>query len=136
MTRESKPDAGQARLFFAIVLPLFSVILAGTVYRRTGGLFPTLVVAGLLGLLVISGLVWPAWGLRFYRRVRACLEPVAQIVSLLLLGLVYFGVVTPIAVMLRISGRDRLGLKPKTVRASEWHEVQRDRPLASYFRQF
>lgn len=136
MTRETKPDAGQARLFFALVLPLFSVILAGTVYRRTGGLLPTLVVTGLLGLLVLSGLVWPAWGQRFYRRLRACLEPVAQVVSLLLLGLVFFGVVTPIAMMLRVLGRDRLGLKPKTVRTTEWHEVQRDRPLASYFRQF
>jgi RsiW-degrading membrane proteinase PrsW (M82 family) len=136
MTRESKPDAGQVRLFFAVILPLFSVILAGSVYRRTGGLLPTLVVAGLLGLLVLSGLVWPTWGQRFYRRLRACLEPVAQVVSLLLLGLVYFGVVTPIAVMLRVLGRDRLELKRKTVRTSEWHEVQRDRPLASYFRQF
>lgn len=64
---------------------------------------------------------WP------YRLVDQLLEPVGQFMSLIVLGVVFFGVFTPFAVFLRWRGWDPLRLQRASRGASAWI----DRPQAS-----
>ena len=45
---------------------------------------------------------------------------VAKMLSLIAMALLFFGVVTPLAIILRIAGRDRLQLRHQPERASYW----------------
>ena len=57
------------------------------------------------------------------------------IVSPIILGIIFFGLFTPIAILMRLSGRDELSLKP-TQKASHW--IVRGDPIKSesFKRQF
>jgi hypothetical protein len=82
-----------------------------------------------LGLAVacVVGLCFPALLRRPYRRVEQLLGPVGQLFSFIVLGVVFFGVFTPVAVFLRWRGWDPLRLKRENRGASAWI----DRPKAS-----
>ena len=58
-----------------------------------------------------------------------------MIVSPIVLGVIFFGLFTPIATLMRLSGRDELRLK-YTQRASHW--ISREEPIKSesFKRQF
>jgi hypothetical protein len=62
--------------------------------------------------------------------------PVGWLMSHVLIGIVYYGVVTPIGLILRLRGRDSLQLRSKTEAPSFWIVRQGARDAASYFRQF
>lgn len=61
--------------------------------------------------------------------------PLAWIVGHLLFGLIYFGVVLPVGIALRIRGYDPLRLKPVR-RDSYWHDRSPPPPTERYFKQF
>ena len=56
--------------------------------------------------------------------------------ALLLLLALYFLVLTPVAVLFRLRGRDLLGRKPAPERNSFWEPKQTPLDLRSYFRQY
>jgi hypothetical protein len=63
-------------------------------------------------------------------------SPVGSVVSQVLLAVVYFVVVTPLALVMRASGRDPLERRLDPAAPTYW--IRRDgvRPMAGYFRQF
>ena len=62
--------------------------------------------------------------------------PMGWVISQVMLGILFYGMFTPVAFLLRWRGRDALGLKPPPGKASFW--VRKEMPLdvRSYFRQF
>lgn len=60
--------------------------------------------------------------------------PVGFVVSLVLLTVIYFLVITPLALVFRLIGRDALGRKPDPSRASYWRDRGEPRAVASYFK--
>jgi hypothetical protein len=65
----------------------------------------------LAGLLSVGGLVLPALIRPIFVGLILLTFPIGWVVSHLLLGLIFYGVVTPIGLILRISGHDPLQLK-------------------------
>ena len=52
----------------------------------------------------------------------------------LLIGLIYYGVFTPMGLVMRMTGRDVLGKKLDPSLPSYWHERGAPRPASSYFK--
>jgi hypothetical protein len=62
--------------------------------------------------------------------------PIGWLISLLMLAVVYFLVLTPVALFFRLLRRDLLGRKPAPERDSFWEPKQSPRDPRRYFRQF
>jgi hypothetical protein len=95
-------------------------------------------IAAGVALAVIGITVWfrERFGSRFYQAWSLLFLPLAWSVSTLLLILVYYAVLTPIGLALRMAGRDPLHRKFDRDSASYW--VRRDETANAerYFRQF
>ena len=62
--------------------------------------------------------------------------PIGWLVSLLALVVMYYGVLTPMAVFLRLRGRDLFNRKPAPGRSTFWAVKEMPRDVRSYFRQY
>ena len=62
--------------------------------------------------------------------------PIGWVLSLMLLGVVYFAVVTPIAVVLRLVRGEPLARKPDSTAGSYWELRAQEQDLRRYFKQF
>lgn len=60
--------------------------------------------------------------------------PIGFVLSHVLIAAIYYLVLTPIALALRLTGRDVLGMKLDREAASYWHHRAGDRPASSYFK--
>jgi hypothetical protein len=62
--------------------------------------------------------------------------PIGWAVSLLTLGLVYYGLFTPLGLAFRLVGRDALGLRPRPGATTHWAPRPAVADVRRYFRQF
>ena len=96
------------RFGFLLAGALLAISAVGTVATQRLVLGPALAAAVLAALaLVVPGLLWPLN--RFWVGVVA--RGIAWVNNRLVLGLVYFGVLSPSALVMRLAGRDRLGMR-------------------------
>ena len=95
------------------------------------GLFWVAAVAGRL-----LGLVRPEWLKPFYVGLMVATWPIGWVVSHLALGLLYYAVITPIGLALRLAGRDELARSLDPAATTYWEPYDPDRGLARYLRQF
>ena len=77
----------------------------------------------------------PGTRLRVIRAWQYFTYPLAWVISHLLLGTVFFGIVLPTGIMLRLLGYDPLRLK-KRDSASNWIPRREDDDISRYFKQF
>ena len=121
MPRREKHKLPPNRQFGA----LFSVILAFlAAYCFYSGSTSLAGVLGIVALLLLLLTIFNPDALRHCNQAwMAFGNLISRIISPLLLGLIYFGVITPVALIMRMRGRDELRLKLKD-RPSHW--VYRD----------
>ena len=62
--------------------------------------------------------------------------PIGWVISRIILMILFWGVITPIAVVMRLSGRDVLGLRRQPGTTTYWTTKERPLAVRSYFRQF
>jgi hypothetical protein len=88
--------------------------------------------------VVLGGLgLWrPATLRRLFLIAMIVAFPIGWLLSLLMLALMYYGILTPVAVLFRLRGRDALGRKPAPGQPSFW--VAREMPgdIRRYFKQY
>lgn len=121
---DRNPDSRKLRWFGLLCLAVLGV--AG---GRRG--IPWLIAVG--GAAAVAGWLRPALLRPVFVGASIATFPIGWLISRLILAAVFFGVVTPIGILLRISGRDRLALRRTPPR---WIErAPRDDPR-SYVRQF
>jgi len=60
--------------------------------------------------------------------------PIGFVISHVLIAAVYYLVLTPIALVFRLTGRDVIGKRLDRDAASYWHQRDGDRPASSYFK--
>lgn len=131
-----KPNARELRMFAALLM-LFCVGVAGFWNWKSGQAIGPLILIGvswavsLIGLLIPSAIRWlyVSWMLATF--------PIGWAISHLLLAAIFFGVIMPIGLFLRMLGRDpmqksfdRLATTYWIARSSEPTDSRR------YFRQF
>jgi len=131
-----KPDKVQLRVFSRIFL-VFALLWACGLYLFKEPAALTLqiilgagVLVGLLGQFIPVSIRW------LYQLMMAVTLPIGLVVSSLLMGLIYFLVMTPIGLLMRLFGRDPMHRKFDPDAGSYWIERTAPRDARQYFRQY
>jgi hypothetical protein len=125
------PDAKELRKFGLTVLIGFAII--GAVFFFTGKPISAYYLWGAGVLFGASGLTGTVIALPFYFIWMGFAFIVGNIMSRLIMFLIFFAVVTPLGIIMRLTGRDRLKLK-KSNASSYWTDVSSAKQ--DYQRQF
>ncbi len=130
-----KPTERMLRQFAAAWLVFF---LAVAVYRYFGrGQHTAAIVLGVVAVVVgVAGLIRPALARWLFVGATIVAFPIGWVVSQVMLAVMFYGIVTPLAVLFRMRGRDLLCRKPAPGRASFWMPKETPQDLRSYFRQY
>jgi hypothetical protein len=138
------PDARTLRQFGWIALGAFALLGALVAWR--GGLFgfdfgaaTWTVATALWSLGALSGLlsmVAPRANRPLWIALTVVAFPIGYVVSVALMGVLFFGVLTPVNLVFRLIGRDALQRRFDPAARSYWIERSGDVPLERYFRQF
>lgn len=131
------PSPREVRQFACYLLPGFCCLLAGwAVYRYESWPAAYALVAGAVVSLVL-GLIKPLWMKKFLVAWMLAAFPIGWVVSHVAMAIIYFLVVTPIALLMRIVGRDPLSRRFDPQAKTYWTtRPTAPRDPASYFRQF
>ena len=130
-----RPTAKALRQFAAAWLLVFLAIGARQYLAYGHHLWGFILMAlavtiGLLGLIRPVAVHWifVAW--------MAVAFPIGWFVSQLLLAVLFYGVITPVALLFRLRGRDLLGRKRSPQRSTYWLPKQTPQDARTYFHQF
>jgi hypothetical protein len=133
MTR--KPTRQDLRWFGAIVLVFFSVLAAVARFKLHAPAVAAVLVGVGVVLAVLYYLVKPlrvplylAWMRIFF--------PLGWIVSHTIVAVIYYLIVTPIGLLMRLFGRDPMQRRLDRSAATYWVPTRRDAALSQYFRQY
>ncbi|MCX6875876.1 MAG: SxtJ family membrane protein [Verrucomicrobia bacterium] len=129
------PSRTVLRQFAALWLVCFLALGASQYFVRDRPLLG-LALAALAVLLGLPGLLRPVLLRRVFVGWMVVAFPIGWVVSWLLLLALYFLVLTPVAVCLRLRGRDLLGRHPAPERTGFWEPKQSPLDLRRYFRQY
>ena len=123
-------------LWFGLLLPVFVAILGGLVWRRTGSLTVATAVWAAGGTVAAVFALWPASRRRIYVGWMYAVYPIGWTVSHLLLGVVYFVVITPIGLAMRVIRRTPLERRLDPTAATYWVRHDPASSVKRYLRQF
>ena len=130
-----KPSHTVLRQFAALWLVCFLALGASEYFVRHHPLTGLALGASAV-LLGLPGLLWPSllrWIFVVWMMVAF---PIGWCLSMLILLLLYFLVLTPVALWFRLRGRDWLARKPAPDQQSFWEPSNTPEDLRRYFRQF
>lgn len=129
-----RPPISTLRWFAAIWLSWFFAI-GCWVWLYRGNRNEALVLFLVALPIGLIGLIRPAAIRVVYVAATIATFPLGWLVSRLLLGLVFYCLFAPLAIIFRLSGRDALGLQFQSGLRSYWAEKPESNDLRSYFRQ-
>jgi polyferredoxin len=128
------PSRRELRQFAGLCLVFFGGIAAWMYARHGAGPWPTTLAALAVGL-GIPGLAFPVLLKPIYVGWMAAAFPIGWTVSHVLLGVIFYGIVTPIGLLLRLIGRDPMNRKFEPQAKSYWIEHE-PAESARYFRMY
>lgn len=130
------PDKKQLRTFGIIALAA-SVCLCLLLYLLKGMSIQLSLIIIFIGLLIfISSRVSLKLTKLIYLGLTLATLPIGLAVSFIVLAVFYFLLLTPLALIFRLMGRDVLGLRFKSEATTYWEKRTGSPPLERYFRQF
>ena len=128
------PDAGELRRFAIAMLIGFFVLGALAAWRANGIGTGSIVLWG-IGVFLASAAFVPKLGRIAYLAVYLPTSIIGYVVSHVMLTLMFFFVITPIAIILRLLGKDVLQQRREKNRPG-WIPVKGIKNEDSYYRQF
>lgn len=129
------PSRKDLRIFAALQV-LFFAFIAWTVWRRTGSttiatwIIAISVIVGVVGVIAPAAIRW------IYVGWMIAVFPIGWVVSHTIIAAVYFLVITPIGLMMRLSGRDPMERRFEPNATTYWKVRPPAPDNARYFRQF
>jgi hypothetical protein len=130
------PSRRELRQFAAIWFPLFWVLIAGVVYVSAGSA-TTAAALATIGLLIGGfGVSRPAFMLPIYLGWMYAAYPMGWLISHLVLGVVFYLVVSPIGLLMRLVGYDPMRRRFGSSELSHWVKCEEIRSKRYYFRQY
>jgi uncharacterized membrane protein YhdT len=116
-------------------IALIGFPLVGYVITNSFGLGPTLLyVLGGIGIAtLLLSLVKPRLILPVFLGMSLIAVPIGFVISWVLMALVYYGLFTPVGLLFRLTGRDKLHKHPDPDAKTYWHDHGPQRSPASYF---
>jgi len=139
-----KPDEKQLRQFGFIALVAFAILGAVTLWR--GGLFGldfgdqvrnvAYVLWAVGAVSALFSIVIPKANAPLFLVLMLVTFPIGLVVSQVVMLVLFFGILTPVALVFRIAGRDPLDRKFEPDRESYWTDLGPTPEAKDYFRQF
>ena len=113
---------------FSLIMALgFGVVGGLLIWRgRTAGPY----LAALAGLFLLSGLVWPRALAPIERTWMAFSRILSVIMTYVILTIMFFLVITPIGLLLRLAGKDLLEMRLDRKKDSYWVPVDPEGPCS------
>jgi hypothetical protein len=128
-----KPSARMLRQFAGLWILFFGGLAVWNGWRQAET--RALVFAVLALTVGPAGLIWPSANRPVFVGWLIVAFPIGWLVWRVLL-VTLFGLMVPVAVVFRLRGRDALGLRRRTDKASYWMPKPQAENLRSYLRQF
>jgi uncharacterized membrane protein YciS (DUF1049 family) len=142
-----QPDRRLLRQFAWAALVMFPLIAGFLAWRHDLPLTWVLVLCG-IGVVValVELVIVPAIGdaagalleklipQSVYRLLTLVAFPIGFVLSHVLIAIIYYLVITPIALLFRVMGRDVIGKKLDPGAPTYWHDRGSPRPASSYFK--
>jgi Saxitoxin biosynthesis operon protein SxtJ len=122
------------RQFAALCLLIFGGLACWEYFRYNQWRLP-LIFAGLAAVLGFGGLVWPRGIRPVFVTAMALTMPIGWVVSRVLLGVLFFGLFTPVGLFFKLIGRDALCRRYAPEQASYWEPKPGATDVRSYLRQ-
>jgi hypothetical protein len=119
---------------FAVLLGVvLTVAAARDVFGRGAGVRGSTLAA--IGLAVaVAGLVRPRTVRPLFTAAVAITRPIGAVISVALLGIIYYVVFTPLAFLFRLVGRDALMRRRRPQASTYWAAKESPADIRSYFR--
>ncbi len=135
MLDRHEPTSGELR-WFGLMLAAFAAVVGGLVLHLSGNWSGAGIVwaVGLLLALVYYAL--PPFRYLMFRLWMGLFFPVGWLISHLLMAMVYYLLVTPVALGMRLAGRDALGKGFDPAATTYWTAVEAKPKSDRYFQQF
>jgi hypothetical protein len=136
---EEHPDAvahATLRQFAGLCVAIFGGMFAWSWYRHSGT--PTTLAWVGLGLAVVvglGGLIHPPAIRPVFLALMAVTRPIGHVLSTVLIGLIYWGLLTPLALLFRLLGRDALARR-RVVTESYWMPKSQPSDVRRYLHQY
>jgi hypothetical protein len=127
------PSRRELRQFGLIVVPIVAAAVARWRWHQPR---VALAVLGVAVLVAVVGLLVPMALRPVFVGLSLLTYPIGFVMSLLALAVVFFAVLTPIAVILRLVGEDPMARRFDRNAKSYWVERRRKPEPKRYFRQF
>jgi hypothetical protein len=132
---DKHPDRSKLRWFAALWFPAFLAVV-GTAAWRWGAPHSVVIGAWLVGGAVsLVALVLPAVIRPVFVGLSYATFPIGFVVSMTILAILYFVIVTPIALVMRLFGRDTMQRKLEPTAQSYWRPIPERTDASTYFRQ-
>jgi hypothetical protein len=117
LTREHRVDGSSDRSFGIVFAVVFAVIGAWPILSAAAPRWWAFAIAVLIGLIALLRPALLAWPNRQWGRLGIVL---GRVVSPIALGVLFYGVFTPGGILMRLAGKDPLGLRRDTRAESYW----------------
>jgi Saxitoxin biosynthesis operon protein SxtJ len=133
---DAKPSASRLRLFAGLWFPLFFALVGLRIWRITGSLAAAGAVWGATVCVSFACLAFLPLARLLYVGLMALTFPLGYVFSHVVLGAVFFGVLTPAGLLLRIFGFDPMQRTIDRSAKSYWTARATQTPIERYFRQY
>jgi hypothetical protein len=132
---EHNPSRRQLNVFGIIWLVFFGVV-GGIATTNGGSMLVATVIWGLAVAVPVVGWIVPAFMRITYIGMAYAAFPIGFVVSCLILAVVYYLVLTPTGLLMRLFGHDPMNRQFDERADTYWSRREQDHNLEAYFRQF
>ncbi len=132
---DHNPSHRQLNVFGVSWLVFFGVV-GGIVLKSGGSVLVATVIWGLAGAVPVIGWTVPAFMRIVYIGMAYAAFPIGFIVSYLIMVIVYYLVLTPMGLVMRLFGYDPMNRHFDESTETYWSPRKQDDRLNTYFRQF
>lgn len=129
------PSKRELRQFAAMFLVFFGII-GGVVWKKTGSFDISIWIWSAAAIVSIGGFFLTGLLRYVYLGMIYLAFPIGWVVSHVVLGLVLWGLLTPIGLVMKLIGHDPMKRKIEKDRASYWEPHEAPENVERYFRQF
>jgi len=130
------PTDRELRQFAGIWFPAFWAVVGLLIGSRTGHWQLPMALFGAVAAVAVAGLIQPRLARPIYIAWMCAAFPIGWTVSHLLLAAVFYLLIAPLGLLLRLFGRDKLKLRFDSSAKTYWTPRLPPPPSDRYFRQF
>ncbi|MEC8336766.1 MAG: SxtJ family membrane protein, partial [Planctomycetota bacterium] len=123
-------------LWFGPLFALFTGLICWVLWRCGVPTMPLTLLAIAALIVIIVYYLFPALQRPFYRGWMFSVMPIGWVISHLLLSIIYYLLLTPIGIIMRLVGYDPMKRKLEKKRETYWVARQQVRDPNRYFKQY